>query len=285
MKIGATLIPLAGWAAYPGEPAKERERRLSALRRLVEEYGLKAVELTLDFGLLYPQVMDEMFYRQAAHLQEGLGFACTVHLPLLWLDLSSLNELIRQTSVECVRRAVEWVRPLQVESYVLHLWGFTTVQIHRVLADEGQRQMLLGAVMAQAGRSLAQIRTFIEEPARLCVENLEAPPFDVVLPLIEEQGVGICLDVGHLAWQGGGELAFLEKHGERVREIHLHDAVLASPAQGKRARDHLPLGQGELDYEALLHKLDEMGFDGCVIIENNNEADLRESLERLQTFL
>ena len=98
MKIGATLIPLAGWAANLEEPAKERERRLSALRRLIEEYGLKAVELTLDFGLLYPQVMDGVFYHQAAHLQEELGFACTVHLPLLWLDLSSLNEPIRQTS-------------------------------------------------------------------------------------------------------------------------------------------------------------------------------------------
>jgi sugar phosphate isomerase/epimerase len=284
MKIGATLIPLVGWAADPGEPAKERKRRLSALRRLVEEYGLKAVELTLDFGLLYPRVLDEAFYLQAAHLQEGLGFVCTVHLPLLWLDLSSLNELIRQTSVECVRRAVELVRPLQVESYVLHLWGFTTAQIYRVLTDERQRPMLLEAGMAQAGRSLAQIRTFIE-PAKLCVENLEAPPFDLVLPLIEQQGVGICLDVGHLAWQGGGELAFLERHGERVREVHLHDAVHPSPAQGKRARDHLPLGQGELDHQALLRKLDEMGFDGCVIIENNSEADLRESLKELHSLV
>jgi sugar phosphate isomerase/epimerase len=79
-------------------------------------------------------------------------------------------------------------------------------------------------------------------------------------------------------------LAFLERHGERVKEVHLHDAVLPSPEQGKQARDHLPLGQGELDHEALLYKLDEMGFDGCVIIENNSEADLRESLEKLQSF-
>jgi sugar phosphate isomerase/epimerase len=91
--------------------------------------------------------------------------------------------------------------------------------------------------------------------------------------------------VGHLAWQGGGELAFLEKYGEWVGEIHLHDAVLPSPDQGKRARDHLPLGQGELDYRALLRKLDEIGFDGCVILENNSEPDLRESLNKLQTFL
>jgi sugar phosphate isomerase/epimerase len=284
MKIGATLIPLVGWAADPGEPAKERERRLSALHRLVEEYGLKAVELTLDFGLLYPQVMDGEFYRQAAHLQEELGFTCTTHLPFLWLDLASLNEIVRQASVESVRRAVELAQPFQVETYVLHPWGSTTALIARVITDEVMQRNLLTAVLHQADRSLAEICAFVE-PRALCVENLEALPFDLMVPLLERHGASICLDVGHLAWQGGGELAFLERHGERVREIHLHDAVHPSPAQGKRARDHLPLGQGELDHEALLRKLDEMGFDGCVIIENNNEADLRESLERLQTFL
>jgi sugar phosphate isomerase/epimerase len=284
MKIGATLIPLVGWAADPGEPAKERERRLSALRRLVEEYGLKAVELTLDFGLLYPQVMDAAFYRRMAALQRELGFTCTTHLPFLWLDLTSLNEIVRQASVESVRRAVELAQPFQVETYVLHPWGSTTALITRVITDEVMQQNLLTAVLRQADRSLAEICAFVE-PRALCVENLEALPFDLMVPLLERHGASICLDVGHLAWQGGGELAFLERHGERVREIHLHDAVPPTPAQGKRARDHLPLGQGELDHQALLRKLDEIGFDGCVIVENNNEADLRESLKELHSFV
>jgi sugar phosphate isomerase/epimerase len=213
-----------------------------------------------------------------------LGFACTIHLPFLWLDLTSLNELVRQAGVESVRRAVELARPLQVETYVLHLWGSTTAQITHVITDKVLQRNLLMAVLQQADRSLAEICALVE-PRALCVENLEALPFDLALPVLERHGTSICLDVGHLAWQGGGELAFLERHGERVGEIHLHDAVLPSPGQGKRARDHLPLGQGELDYGALLRKLSEIGFDGCVILENNSEADLRESLEKLQPFL
>ncbi len=166
---------------------------------------------------------------------------------------------------------------------MLHLWGSTTAQITHVITDEVLQRNLLKAVLRQADRSLAEICAFVE-PRALCIENLEALPFDVAVPLLERHGTGICLDVGHLAWQGGGELAFLERHGERVREIHLHDAVPPSPSQGKWARDHLPLGQGELDYGALLRKLDEIGFDGCVIVENNSEADLRESLKKLQPF-
>jgi sugar phosphate isomerase/epimerase len=284
LRLGSTEISFTGWDVNPRQPEKERERHFQAVRRLVEELSLQVVELSLDFGLLHPQVMDAAFYRRMAALQRELGFACTVHLPFLWLDLTSMNELVRQASVESVRRAVELAQLFQVETFVLHLWGSTTSQITRVLTDEVMRRNLLAAVLQQADRSLAEICAFVE-PRALCVENLEALPFDLAVPLLERHGTSICLDVGHLAWQGGGELAFLERHGERVREVHLHDAVLPSPEQGKRARDHLPLGQGELDYEALLRKLDEIGFDGCVIIENNSEADLRESLGKLRLWL
>ena len=266
------------------QPEKERERHFQAVRRLVEELNLQVVELAMDFGLLHPQVMDAAFYQRMAALQEELGFACTVHLPFLWLDLTSMNELVRQAGVESVRRAVELARPFQVETYVLHLWGSTTAQITHVITDKVLQRNLLMAVLQQADRSLAEICAFIE-PRALCIENLEALSFDLVVPLLERHGTSICLDVGHLAWQGGGELAFLERHGAWVREIHLHDALLPRPDQREQAHDHLPLGQGELDYGALLRKLDQIGFEGCIIVENNNEADLRESLERLQSFL
>ncbi len=283
-KFGSTVIPFTGWEVNPRQPEAERERHFQAVRRLVEELDLQAVELSLDFGLLHPQVMDAAFYRRVAALQRELGFACTIHLPFLWLDLTSLNELVRQAGVESVRRAVELARPLRVETYVLHLWGSTTAQITRVITDEVLQRNLLMAVLQQADRSLAEICAFVE-PRALCIENLEALPFALVVPLLERHGAGICLDVGHLAWQGGGELAFLERHGEWVREIHLHDAVFPSPGQGKGARDHLPLGQGELDYGALLRKLEKISFDGCVIIENNTETDLRESREKLRLWL
>lgn len=283
-KFGSTVIPFTGWGVNPRQPEAERERHFQAVRRLVEELGLQVVEMSLDFGLLHPQVMDAAFYRRLAALQEELGLACTIHLPFLWLDLTSMNDLVRQASVESVRRAVELARPFQVETYVLHLWGSTTAQITQVITDEVLQRGLLMVVLQQADRSLAEICAFVE-PQTLCVENLEALPFDLVAPLLERHGTGMCLDVGHLTWQGGGELAFLENHGEWVREVHLHDALLPRPDRREQAHDHLPLGQGELDYEALLRKLDEIGFDGCVIIENNSEADLRESLERVRPWL
>mgnify|MGYP000429279349 CR=1 FL=1 len=65
------------------------------------------------------------------------------------------------------------------------------------------RFVTLGALLAQASRSLSALCDMVE-PADLCVENLEDSLFDLALPLIEQHQVSICLDVGHLALQGGG---------------------------------------------------------------------------------
>jgi sugar phosphate isomerase/epimerase len=284
MKIGTTTIPLAGWGVDPRRPEPGRECRLAAIRQIVERYRLSAVELNLDLGIVYPQVFDLGFYTAVADLQQELGFTCTIHLPFLWLDPSSLNEPVRQASVGCLRRAIELAQPVEVATYVLHLWGFTTIQIAVLLADPAQRGAILGGVTAQAGRSLAEVCRALD-PRDLCVENLEALPFEMALPLVEHHGVSICLDVGHQAYEGGDPVAFLAQHGERVREVHLHDFARVSAGGRAQTRDHLPLGRGEMDYLAFLRRLEEMGFEGAVILENNTRADMEESLERVRSVL
>jgi sugar phosphate isomerase/epimerase len=288
MEIGTTNIPLADWVVNPTRPEEARSRRLASIRQLVEGYGLSAVELGLDMAIVYPRIFDAGFYVAVADLQQELGFTCTVHLPFLWLDASSLNEPVRQASVDCFRRAVELTRPVEVTTYVLHLWGSATIEIATVLANSSRREAVFVGLMVQAGRSLAEMCELLD-PRDLCVENLEAPSFDIALPLVKRHGVGICLDVGHLAYGygcgGGDAFDFLARHGDLIREVHLHDFVNESAGRHTHTRDHLPLGRGQMDTIAFLRKLDEMGFDGPVILEVNSKPDLEESLEQVKSFL
>jgi len=281
--FGATTLPLVGWVADPRRHEESRMMRLSAIRKLIESYNLQAVELTLDLAAGYPQLFDAGFYAAVADLQQELGFLGTIHLPFLWVDPASLNEPIRLASAACLHQAVEVTRTVDIHTYVLHLWGFTTTQISAQLQDPTQRQVILGAVMTQADRSLAELCRFVD-PRDLCVENLEDSLFDLALPLIEQHGTSICLDVGHLAWQGVSEVDFLAEHRDRIREIHLHDAVLPSAESRYQIRDHLALGQGQVDYLALLSRLEETRYDGAVILEVNTQPDLEESLERLSKY-
>lgn len=244
----------------------------------------KAVELTLDLQAIYPQVFDEGFYRSVADLQQELGFTCTVHLPFLWVEPASLNEPIRQASLTSLRQAVEITRPVDVYAYVLHLWGLTTGLIVSQLQDPAQQQAVVEVLMWRAGRSLAALCEMVD-PAALCVENLEDSLFDLALPAIEQHGVSICLDVGHLALQGSSAIGFLEEHREKIREIHLHDALVPPPGGQGRASDHLALGKGEIDYTAFLTKLKELDFGGPIILEVNSQDDLELSLDQVNTYL
>lgn len=254
------------------------------MRQVVEGYGLSAVELTLDLAAAFPQVFDASFYAAVAGLQQELGFACTAHLPFLWVDLASLNQPIRQASLACLRRAVELTRPVDIQTYVLHLWGFTTTQIAVQLQRPVHRQVILEALMQQAGRSITELCEILE-PRDLCVENLEDSLFDLALPLIEQHDTSICLDVGHLAWHGVSELEFLMLHADRIREIHLHDAASRPEGTHRQVRDHLALGQGQIDFDAFLAKLEEMGYDGTVILEFNSREDLETSLNGIRSYL
>ncbi len=283
ISFGTTTLPLAGWLADPQRPEESRTHRLHAIRQIIEHYGLQAVELTLDLHAIYSHVFDASFSESVADLQQELGFVCTVHLPFLWIEPGSLNETVRRASFDCLRQAVEVTRAVDVHTYVLHLWGFSTAQIVSQFREPAERDVLVSALMWQAGRSLEALCEIVD-PADLCVENLEDALFDLALPVVEQLGTSICLDVGHLALQGSSELRFLEQHAGRIREIHLHDATVP-PFDGEHpARDHLALGQGQIDYAAFLWKLGEIGYNGPVILEVNTEADLQQSLERLQAI-
>lgn len=288
MIIGTTNIPLAGWLVNPWQAEESRTRRLASIRQLVEGYGLSAVELGMDLGLVYPHVFDAEFYAAVADLQQELDFTCTAHLPFFWLDASSLNESARQAGVDCFRQAIELIRPVEVSTFVLHLWGDTTIKIVTTLANSPRREAVLAGLMAQAGRSLAEVCELVA-PRDVCVENLEAPSFDMALLLVEQHGASICLDVGHLAYEHGSAdgdaFDFMARHGDLVREVHLHDFANESVGGHTHTRDHLALGQGQMDTVAFLRKLEEMGFDGPVILEVNNKPDLEESLEQIKSFL
>ena len=284
MKIGATLIPLVGWGLDTEDVEGARQLHLEAVRRLVDQWGFQAVELNGDFSILYPGIFDGAYYERVAEVQQELGFACTVHLPFLWLDGLSLAEPIRRASVECVLRVVEWTRPLLVDSYVLHLWGIWSSLLLSVQEmPPKERGLLFDKMLFGAKLTLGEVGTSLASH-KLCVENLEHFPFEEITDLVEGQGMRVCLDVGHLTVSGGDALGFLETHWEMIGEIHLHDA-LPGDSRGPGVRDHLPLGSGCVDYARFLDRLEEGGYDGVVILEVNTEKDLLVSLEQVRPWL
>jgi inosose dehydratase len=94
---------------------------------------------------------------------------------------------------------------------------------------------------------------------------------DEVEPLLGE--VELCLDTGHWAYAGHDPVAAYRRWSHRIPYLHLKDVDL-----GRRHGDFwdavrdgvfCPLGEGSVDFPALLRALDEHGFDGWAVIEQD----------------
>jgi inosose dehydratase len=83
----------------------------------------------------------------------------------------------------------------------------------------------------------------------------------------------LCLDTGHCAYVGADPVALYRRWADRIPYLHLKDA---DPARrdgefwaSVRAGVFRPLGDGVVDLRGLLAALDEHGFDGWAVVEQD----------------
>jgi inosose dehydratase len=113
--------------------------------------------------------------------------------------------------------------------------------------------------------------TFVETSAEV----------DRLLAMTDPALVGLCLDVGHCLVGGGDPAATIQRHGTRIRHVHLKDVdpdILTDLRMGTirdfraaiRARLFTELGAGILDLDSCLEGLARLGYDGWLMVEQDS---------------
>lgn len=96
-----------------------------------------------------------------------------------------------------------------------------------------------------------------------------------LLRVIEAVGLdnqGINLDPANLILYGkGNPVDALDVFGKYVRNLHVKDGLY--PTTGSKLGRETPLGEGRVDFPALLGRLKELGFDDDLIIEREISGD------------
>jgi inosose dehydratase len=91
--------------------------------------------------------------------------------------------------------------------------------------------------------------------------------------------IGMCVDTGHSVWAGVDPVAVLERHGKRLRYMHLKDVDGSALVEAKEA-DTLfaaaveegifcPAGTGIVNFRDLRDCLDALDFDGDLAVEQD----------------
>jgi inosose dehydratase len=97
--------------------------------------------------------------------------------------------------------------------------------------------------------------------------------------------VGLCVDTGHLAVAGADPVSLTHRYADRVVHVHLKDVdaslarqvVEGSLAFGKAVEAGIfrPLGQGDIDIEAMVQSLEAAGYQGWYVLEQDLMLDDR----------
>ncbi len=240
---------------YPADILPNVER----LAGCVDDIELVLFESEQTANLPSPEVVARL-----AELGHRHNLTYTVHFPTD-RKLGSADAAERTAHVAQLRRVITLLAPLPVHGYILHLEG----------VGPGDSAARVAAWQRDVAAELPRLLADGPPPALFCVESLNYP-FDWCAPLLDEFGLSVCADVGHV-WRGGGDVPeFLRTWLPRARVIHLH---------GERdGRDHLPLtelvpGRLEQCLEAA------RGFSGVVTLEVFEYAAARQSIERLAQCL
>jgi sugar phosphate isomerase/epimerase len=255
---------------YPIRPVLEEIEAIGAL-------GFDYLELAMD----PPEAHHETLRQLSDDIQAGLeryqmGLVC--HLPT-FIFTADLTASIRRASRQELLASIEVAAHLGAQKAVLHPSCITGMGRNvPALSEQYARQSLAEAVDFAT-------QTKID----LCLENLfpQLTPFGSMgeweQRFIRYPQLGLTLDIGHAHIGSGGMpciLAFIQRFASRLRHLH------ASDNRGRRD-DHLPIGDGCIDFLAVAEALQQIGYQGGITLEvfSESRVDLVDSRDRLKTML
>lgn len=131
--------------------------------------------------------------------------------------------------------------------------------------------------IARAVRDETGLRTVFHHH---CAAFVETPQeIEALLQRTDPTLLGLCLDSGHALYGGGSPLELLTRYRPRIWHVHFKDC---EPRVARRAREEqwdyqtalrhgvfCELGQGAVDFAALLRELARSGYDGWIVVEQD----------------
>ncbi|MGN0171185.1 MAG: sugar phosphate isomerase/epimerase family protein [Acutalibacteraceae bacterium] len=149
--------------------------------------------------------------------------------------------------------------------------GVTDIVSHMGFIPENPHDPLYPGVVAAVRAVAAHLQ---QNGQYLLFETGQETPV-TLLRLFEDvamPNLGVNLDPANLILYGkGNPVDALDVFGKYVRGVHGKDGNY--PTNGRELGAETPMGQGKVDFPALLKKLAALGYDGSITIEREIEGD------------
>ncbi|MDT8444002.1 MAG: sugar phosphate isomerase/epimerase family protein [Desulfuromonadales bacterium] len=241
------------------------------------ETSLKSVldlGLTPEIAIKGPELdcLNENLVALVARKLAAAQIRPTVHAPFFDLNPGALDPLIRQVTHQRLIQSLSLAGRLNAHLMVIHpgvdKWRYPNLELSW-LALAKQFFPPLVAQASACGCCLA-IENIYEETPDLLVQLVEG---------INSPWFGHCFDAGH--WQLFGKQSmgvWLDAITPKLYHLHLHD-------NHGRADEHLPVGEGAIDFAPLTLRLAKMSSLPSMTLEAHSLEHLKRSLHQVKALL
>lgn len=150
--------------------------------------------------------------------------------------------------------------------------------------------------IARAVRRETGLRTVFHHHIGTWVETPEETAR--FLSMTDPALLGLVFDTGHYRFGGGDPLVGLQQHADRIWHVHFkdHDPVIAERSRregwsGVQSVEHgvfCELGRGDIDFPAILARLNAMHYQGWIVVEQDvlpGMGSPKESAQRNRAYL
>lgn len=196
----------------------------------------------------------------------------TIHAPFMDLSPGAVDTKIRKATrdrlYEILHIAAFFLPKLIVFHPGYNKWLFDG-NVNLWLENSLTTWQPVAKTAEKLGIPLAVENIFEEEPLGLSqlIAGVNSPTFN------------FCFDTGHFHLFSSVPMeAWFISLGPYIREVHLHDNCKASD-------DHLPMGDGDIDFALFFHLIKRYGVNPIYTIEPHKVEDLERCLERCNHFL
>ena len=254
-----------------GKPAQEQLLRgylslLDDFARFVLENGFDTIEIEFGFSIISAELLLPLLGELRAIIRPFCAVSC--HLPLGEVNIAALHSTMRREAIAETKRHIDLCGELGISKLVMHPGCFGATPDRYALLEQQTRQI--------AERSVFEIASCCKKNhMELSVENLHRN--EVLFREPEEfesfvrKGIGMTLDTVHAYVSGVNPVDFITRYGKKITEVHLTDGIASD------SYAHYPVGTGMVDCIAVLQKLEEIGYDGRIILEVNSQEALIQS--------
>ena len=200
------------------------------------------------------------------------GLKTTIHAPFMDLSPGGVDTKIKKATLERLDQTLEVGSLLNPRLIVCHpgynKWFF----------DNNVDLWLENSLVTWKG--LLRKAEHLDIP--LAIENIfEEEPSSLykLISTVNSPFFNFCFDTGHFHLFSSVSMEdWFISLGSFIKEVHLHD-------NNKHADDHLPLGDGEIDFPLFFKLIKQYRVNPIYTIEPHRVEDLERSLEKCQDFL